>query len=176
MSVLIEVLNVIVRRATLDVKYPGGVIGYERDRPNRTYCTDDHLTKVGFMAQEDVKKFVTHLEGFGLVHLTDNLCVDIVVVDQLRGPTAPCPWLEGGIIADGYGAVWLRGEEPGAIAVPRGWTPPRPGEMVCIPEAEIEGRLFPLTREGAVDVVLDLKNTRELYRGRPFPREHLGEA
>jgi len=175
MSVLIEALNVIVQRATLDVKYPGGVVGYERDCPNQTFCTDNHLTRVGFMHPDDVKRFVTHLDAFGLVHLTDNLCVDIVVVDQLHEPTAPCPWIEGGIVADGYGAVWLRGEGPGAIAVPRGWTPPRPGEMLLMPNVEIEGRLFPLTRDGAVEVVLDLKDARELYRGRAFPQEVLGE-
>ena len=48
MSVLIEGICVVVKRATIDTKYRGGVARYAGDRPNNMYCADEHLTAVGF--------------------------------------------------------------------------------------------------------------------------------
>ena len=54
MPVLLEAISVIVRRETLERKYPGGVDGYARDCPNRTFCADEYLTRVGFTGPPDV--------------------------------------------------------------------------------------------------------------------------
>ena len=48
------------------------------------------------MMPDDVKSFIRKLEQFGLLFLSDNKSVDIAIVDQLRGPTTKCDWLEFG--------------------------------------------------------------------------------
>lgn len=93
MSVLAEAISVIVPRDVIVRKYPGGLVGYERDCPNRTYCADDHLTRVGFMNPTDVEAFVRRLTSLGFVHLSHGASIDLCVVDQHRGPTAACAWL-----------------------------------------------------------------------------------
>ena len=40
MAVPIEFINVIVRRSSLETKYPGGVAGYERDKGFGTFAMD----------------------------------------------------------------------------------------------------------------------------------------
>ena len=37
MSVLVEAINVIVRKETLEHKYPGGLQAYEKDCPNKSF-------------------------------------------------------------------------------------------------------------------------------------------
>ena len=87
MAVLVEALSVIVRNATLESLYPGGVSGYAADCPNRTFCSDGVLTRVGFMTPDDVGAFLERLETRGLVFLHDGAAADIAVVDQHEGPT-----------------------------------------------------------------------------------------
>ena len=53
MAVLVEGFSVIVRKEALERNFPGGLDAYQRQLPNRTYCADDQLCRVGFMAQAD---------------------------------------------------------------------------------------------------------------------------
>jgi len=75
MSVLVEAISVIVRISTLRDKYPSGVDAYRALCPNRTYCADEPLTRIGFMVPDDVRGFVKilergrHAEGFAAVWL-----------------------------------------------------------------------------------------------------------
>ena len=123
MAVLVEALSVIVRNATLESLYPGGVSGYAADCPNRTFCSDGVLTRVGFMTPDDVGAFLERLETRGLVFLHDGVAADIAVVDQHEGPTTVCDWLAVGEDAAGIRCCWLRGSARGALATPAGWTP-----------------------------------------------------
>ena len=68
----------IVRNATLESLYPGGVSGYAADCPNRTFCSDGVLTRVGFMTPDDVGAFLERLETRGLVFLHDGVAADTV--------------------------------------------------------------------------------------------------
>jgi hypothetical protein len=115
MAVLCEGISVIVRRDSIDSRFNGGWAAFEELVPNATLCTDGELARVGFMDPDSVQDFVSELEIGGLVFdaeelrnaaelfgvaedgLGDDLArEDIAVVDQLRGPTRPCNWLEFG--------------------------------------------------------------------------------
>jgi hypothetical protein len=115
MAVLCEGISVIVRRDSIDSRFNGGWAAFEELVPNATLCTDGELARVGFMDPDSVQDFISELEIGGLVFdgeelrnaaelfgvaedgLGDDLAhEDIAVVDQLRGLTRPCNWLEFG--------------------------------------------------------------------------------
>jgi len=121
-SVLIEGISVVVRNETLEEKYPGGVDAYRLHVPNRTFCTDGVLTRVGFMVPIDVGFWVRILQKRGLLWVdSEKRFRDIAVVDQLAGPTSTCDWLVYERQFDGPNYAWLSGTEPGELAVPRDW-------------------------------------------------------
>ncbi len=98
MAVLVEGISVIIRREAIAEKFPGGWDAFVCDVPNRTLCADDKLTRIGFMSPEDVKAYVEDLERHGLIYLENENAIDLVVVDQIRGPTTQCEWIEFGHI------------------------------------------------------------------------------
>lgn len=135
MSVLVEAISVIVRNATLEASYPGGVAGYAADCPNGTFCSDGRLGRVGFLSAQDVRFFVDMLESHGMVHRRGLASIDIAVVDQNQGPDPGCLWLDFGRQPDGTACCWPAGEAIGPLVVPHGWEPgllaafePAPGE------------------------------------------------
>ena len=146
MAVLIEANSVVVRREAIDAKYPGGWEAFRAEVPNRTLCADAALARVGFMSFYDVPPFVQGLERRGLVFLDEGRAADIVIVDQQRGPGAPCDWItfqEGYVSPDGTGRVISAGapgdpfegfEEPegwqyeGSLSQSFGYTPIEEGE------------------------------------------------
>ena len=88
-----------IRRVTLNVSYPGGADAYleaaaAEESPARLACADDELTSVSFLSPNDAARWMEALAAFGIVHVADDACVDIVCVDQHVGPTLPCDWLE----------------------------------------------------------------------------------
>lgn len=168
MSVIIEAINVIVAAARIDAQYPGGIAQFERDCPNGTYCADGHIVRVGFMSPEDVSRFVKHLEARGLTFYDGQQFVDIAVVDQNQGPTAPCSWLDFGFHFDGFKYATLKGQDPNPIVGPAGWDPKWPVKLTFVANDEIAGRLVPLAREGSADVLLDAKRGREVYVNRAY--------
>lgn len=166
MSVIAEAISVVVRRDVLAAKYPGGFAAYQRDCPNRTFCFDDNITRVGFMAPTDVESFVRRLTSVGFVHLRDGRSVDICVVDQNRGPTAPCDWLDGGKHPDGYSAVWLKGTVPGTMFAPSGWRPSQSRGLTFVPTEEAPERLLGLANEDGLETHLDFKSGKQVFIGR----------
>jgi hypothetical protein len=171
MSVLVEAISVIVRRSSVESRYPGGNAQYERDCPNRTFCADEHLTRVGFMAPLDVKSFVEQLGKLGFVHVRDGKAIDIAVVDQMHGPTAECDWLEAGKHPDGYAAAWLAGTLPGGFCHPEGWQVGQSSKLTFSPNTEVDERFIRLAREDNVDTLLDLETGRERFIGRVKPTD-----
>ena len=53
MAVLVEGFSVIVRKEALERNFPGGLDAYQGQLPNGTYCADEQLCRVAFMAQAD---------------------------------------------------------------------------------------------------------------------------
>ena len=137
MAVLIEAISVIVRRDAISTKYQGGWPAFVSDAVNATLCSDDDIARVGFMNPADVETYIALLEGRGLRFLSDQRIVDIAVVDQQRGPTMACDWLEFAKLNFGdrgkVSACWLfegpriaaGGHLPAKqmdLATPAGWT------------------------------------------------------
>lgn len=136
MAVLVEGISVIVRRDSINRSYQGGWDGFVARVPNSTLCSDAQLARIGFLDPASVKTFIGQVESCGLVFMAEGKCVDITVVDQQRGPTMPCDWLEfTRLPMDGghVGACWLfEGPRSAAgvhlpgrqlqLATPVGWT------------------------------------------------------
>lgn len=172
MAVLVEAISVIVRRPAIAHRFKGGWPAFQRAIPNATGCHDDDLARVGFMTPADVEAFVSELEAGGLIFRRDGQAVDIAVVDQLRGPSVPAPWLHVGRIKQGdkhLVAAALSGQRPTQIAVPQGWQ--LEGSLSDRPGFAAEGtegdRLKFLRHEGGNDVYLDLISGKEVFVGRP---------
>jgi hypothetical protein len=166
MSVLVEAISVVVPIPVLEAAYPGGLAQYERDCPNGTFCADEQLTRIGFMTPADVGAFVERLESLGIVHQRDGRAADLVVVDQIHGPTSQCDWIEGGRHPDGYSAVWRAGTVPGWFAHPKGWRIGQSSQLIFAPDAEADERFLRLARDKNLETVLDYETGKQLYIGR----------
>jgi tetratricopeptide (TPR) repeat protein len=125
MAVLVEAISVIARRDRLDELFPGGGDQYINDCPNATACADAHLVRIGFMDPDAARAHVRRMESLGFVHLDDQGAArDIVVIDQLHGPTSPCDWVESGqVTIDGTSIAVARlvGDESMQLITPPGW-------------------------------------------------------
>ena len=73
------------------------------------------------MAPADVEVYVLTLQKAGLRFVEQGRCRDIVVIDQIQGPTLPCDWVEIGTDPDGTKFVWMRGTSPGAMVAHKSW-------------------------------------------------------
>jgi hypothetical protein len=165
-SVLCEGLSVIVTRTCLEVSYPGGVDGYERDCPNDTYCADEHLTRIGFMHPNDVGAFLNQLASLtGLTLEERGRWLNAAVVDQFTGPTGACDWLDFSREA-GITRAWLSHQAPGQLACPLGWRGPNPMRLHTF--AEAEGMVFG-TEDLGVQSTIYPETGEVAYTGRTYP-------
>ncbi len=174
MAVLVEAISVIVRRPAIAERFRGGWPAFQHAIPNATGCHDDDLARVGFMTPADMEAFVSMLEAGGLIFRRNGQAVDIAVVDQLRGPFVPAPWLEVARIElfnppIKVRACWLAGRKLEGIAMPAGWK--FEGSLSDRPVFVAEGtegdRLKFLRHEGGNNVYLDLVSGKEVFAGRP---------
>jgi hypothetical protein len=124
MAVLVEAISVIVRCDAIKARYPGGWEAFRHGVPNVTLASDMEIARVGFMTPTDVEAYVRDLEIIGLVFIRDGGSIDIAVVDQQRGLTKPCAWLDWGHVSiDGgrVAACRLKGSKMMTLATPEGW-------------------------------------------------------
>jgi len=173
MPVLVEGVSVIVRLEAIRAQMKDGMDGFLRLVPNGTYCVDQDLARVGFMTPQDVQDFVGKLTQHGLVFVRDGRAVDLVVVDQVGGPTSECPWVEFLRAIDsksGSEVVCCRfiGNASTDVATPRGWLHERSlsSKISFTPNERIKEELRFLRREGSLDVYVDLTTGKEVYVGR----------
>lgn len=75
------------------------------------------------MNPADVQTFVDRLVALGFVFQHGEKFVDVAVVDQTVGLTAPCDWLEAGRFPEGFAGCWLAGTEDTWTPFPEGRTP-----------------------------------------------------
>ncbi len=127
MAVLVEAISVIVRTASIEAHLLDGWRAFVQLVPNRTLCADTQLARVGFMHPDDVKAFVEVLEKKGLEYLRGGKAVDMVVVDQQRGPLAPAEWIEFGTVSMSpdrsiVSACRLKGSIVDEVATPADWS------------------------------------------------------
>lgn len=137
MAVLIEGISVVVKHRAIDQKFDGGWNAFVASVPNATFCSNGDLARVGFLDPPDVKSHIGTLEKSGLRIIAETEFIDGAVVDQQRGPTLQCDWLEFAKLkfADlgKVSACWLF-EKPRigsglhltstkmSLATPSGWT------------------------------------------------------
>jgi len=184
MSVLVEGISVIVRREAIEKKFQGGIETFKKAVPNNTFCADKHLVRVGFMSPQDVESFVKFLESHHLIFVYQQKPIDMVVVDQLRGPTIVADCLEFshvrlGDSGNSVAACWLR-ENPlniagitfssynNEFAVPEGWNYENSlsSNFTFSPNGKMEERLKLLRVDNNIEVYLDPSTGKEVYIGR----------
>lgn len=98
MAVLVEAISVIIKKTSINQKFRGGWPVFKENIPNQTLCDDGVLIRIGFMSPYDVGAYTHYLEQNGLTFLRSKQAQDLVVVDQLRGPTTACDWIKLGYI------------------------------------------------------------------------------
>jgi hypothetical protein len=171
MAVLVEGISGVVRVEAIRDRYPGGWPAFRAGAPNETLCSDDELARLGFMVPGDVEAFIESLERSGLRFLDAGSAMDCVVVDQLRGPTVSCQWIEfGRVPVDGgeVAACRLAGSQSNLLITPDGWS--YAGSLSqtfgFVPSgAEAKSLIF-LRHEGGVDVYFNRTTRKEVFVGR----------
>ena len=174
MAVLIEAISVVIKAKPLIEKYRGGWEQFKKDVPNKTLCADGEIIRVGFMVPADVEKFINFLELKGLVFLTNNISQDIVVVDQQKGPTKNCSWIDYGKIdleensKKQVSACRLVGSKIQKIVLPENWKyeDSLSEKYTYISSDDVGRRMIRFTKDKSVETYFDLKTGKEIYVGR----------
>ena len=114
MAVLCEAISIVIKEESISNKFVDGMAGFIRTIPNATFCSDGKLTRVGFMSPEEVEQYIKLLIANGLNFnlIEADITDDIAVIDQQRGPTRVCEWIEFGRFSMGdngssMAACWL---------------------------------------------------------------------
>ena len=124
MAIVLEFINLLVRRSTIEEKYPGGWAGclrdYQYEIGGRVWY-DDHLFRDGAMNPLDMKMIVEEWERLGFTTQADvegkTVWQDVCVMEERSlGPIPPCEWIE---VDHRRGVAYLAGTEPGE-AIGRG--------------------------------------------------------
>jgi hypothetical protein len=97
MPILIEGISVVILCHSIVEKMSGGVDYFYKNLPNKTLRSDGDLACLHFMTPHDTKAYVDFLNNSGLTYRDKNGApIDIIVVDQNRGPMVSCDWLDFG--------------------------------------------------------------------------------
>jgi hypothetical protein len=94
MAVLIEGISVVIKISSILKIYNNDVEEFDESVPNKQYCADNELFRVGFMHPYDVENYIKFLGSKGFVYLKDDMSIDLVVIDQKEGLMANCNWVE----------------------------------------------------------------------------------
>lgn len=169
--VLIEAISIIVRRVDVDARYAGGWGAFERDVPNRTLRTDGELACVDFMSPVDLEAYVGMLQQRGLRFQHDGKSMDIAVVDQYTGPTAPCDWLDLRRLDLGPGVVAaaaLKHSRLTNLATPEGWSLEQSLSQgsLYVPADHVDKGMKFLRHENGLDVYRSKLTGGDVYMGR----------
>lgn len=182
MAVLVEGISVIARRDRLDELFPGGSVQYIADCPNSTACADAHLVRIGFMDPDAARAHVRRIESLGLVHLDEGGAArDIVVIDQLHGPTSPCNWVEAGhVTIDGNSIAVARliGDESFQLITPPGWTYDQSLTKThrFVPERDSPGSLKYLRAKDGLFVYFDPHTRQRFFTPTPPSQTQIADV
>ncbi len=174
MAVLIEGISIIIKRKSIEEKYTGGWDSFINCIPNKTFCADDELVRIGFMVPDDVKKYINSLEENNLEYLKNGLAVDLNVVDQLHDSTMKCNWIEIGFINfdndlnKKIKCCRLKHSKLNQLLTPDGWQyeGSLSNQFGFIPNGEVHKSLKFLRNENGCDVYFNILSGKEVYVGR----------
>jgi hypothetical protein len=173
MSVLVEALSLIIPRKVLDVSYPGGTKAFLQKMevvpsPCRCACSDEMLVSVSFFGVADATVVGDQLLELGIVAVDNDRFYEMAFIDQAKGPTMRCDWIEWTRHAEGYTSCWLVGSEPGPFRAPAGWTPKQSRDLTFHDIRSEPGRCIKLADEpDGTEVWLDYQ-TGEIAPGYPY--------
>jgi hypothetical protein len=164
MAVLVEAISLAVRIDAIREKFHGGCHAFVAQCPNKTLCADSVLVRVGFMSPVDSEAYVKRLEDQGLCYQDDQRnAVDLVVIDQLRGPATRCEWVESGTIPfkgdpkRKVAIARLKGDDSTVFIAPENWVYEH--SLSCsygfVPSEHADKSLTLLTHENGFDVYLN---------------------
>jgi hypothetical protein len=151
-SVLVEALSLVIRHSVLDISYPGGTHAFvQRMRdpsvPCRCVCSDDTLVSVSFFGADDATVVGSELLALGIVAMDDDRFYELAFIDQAKGPTMPCDWIEWQKHEAGYTSCWLAGTEPEPLHAPDNWTPEQSRRLTFHDVRSEPGRCMKLADE-----------------------------
>ena len=181
MAVVIEATTVVILTAALERRFPGGVAAFAQQAPNSTFHSDGQLAAVSFSTTADTKLVVGALTKHGFPDPWKVPAAEICIVDQSAGILTQCDWLKVDLRAlttvegerCGITMAWI-GDDPGALAVPTGWSPRRI-EQVSTEDLERNYELVKTDRiddaGGTVTAYRHRVTGRVLYIGRPAPAD-----
>jgi hypothetical protein len=178
MSVLIEALTLVVRKITLEISYPGGADAFldatlKLDAPPRYACNGDlWLVNVSFYDSDHSTPAERLLRDAGLVGVDERSLeyFEYVFVDQLLGPTMPCPWLNWQRHKGGFTLAWDASQKVGDLAAPDGWTPAQSRALTRTDAREDRGRMLRLAEEEGFETYLDFETgAQHLGLANPVP-------
>jgi hypothetical protein len=121
-AVVIEGFCVIVRRHTLDTRYPGGADTYLSDAVAGRFgawdaCTESDLTSVSFLERANAAIWIARLHTFGIGNSISAQNDDIAFVNA-TGPVVDVAWLQHARHPAGFSFAWPTGQEIGAFVSP----------------------------------------------------------
>lgn len=170
MAVLVEAISVIIKKTSIEQKFRGGWSVFKENIPNQTLCDDDILVRIGFMSPYDVGGYIQYLERNGLTFLRSKQAVDLVVVDQLRGPTTPCDWIKLGYIRLSEHGIQLLAAgiceaDFENLDVPDGWTEENSisASPNFIPNGKTRDELEYLRTENGIKVFKNKRTGKEVF-------------
>jgi hypothetical protein len=154
MSVLVESHSIIVRRRTLDERWPGGADAYltaavSAEPPANVACADDDLTSVSFLALEDCQEWFECLENHGIE--------DRLWLDPTATPPAHCKWIEWRVHPDGFTYAWLAGTDPDSVVAPKTLRP-----VTLRRGVGDQSHMMRLATEDGVEYWLDLETGEQI--------------
>ena len=175
MSVLVEAHSIIVRCDAIQERYSGGWEQFIADVPNRTFCSDGEIARVGFMSPADAKAYIRYLEHCGLSSDGRGAAADLAAVFQQSGLKVPCDWLEFGRMdlnthCSSASVAYCRLQGGACVQLT---TPPRwkyDGSLSqtfgIFPSASTHTGIEFLRHENGVDVYYDSLAEKEVFVGR----------
>ena len=174
MAVLAEAISVIIKMQSIIHKFPGGWEEFTSYVPNKTLCADGEIIRVGFMDSSDAEDYIKFLETNGLIYIDNNQALDIVVVDQIKGPLLDCHWIEFGTIETGgdpdqkISACRITGSKVKDIVLPENWQYHKSlsKEYLITETDNIDRRMVLFERKEGLEKYFDLKSGKTLYVGR----------
>ena len=173
MGVLVEGISVIVRRDAIEQKIPGGLSAFLATVPSGSYCMDDDLVRVAFMASDDADAYLRRLRAEGLTAGLSDGVPDMAVVNQQSGPTLDAPWLECRSYSREDSATVMgchaAGSRDSGLAAPAGWNYERSLSKTgfFVPKSEIGREVkFVSSKGDGVEVYRHVATGKTLFVGR----------
>jgi hypothetical protein len=174
MAVLAEAISVVIKVESLLSLATEDQIKFTQSIPNKTFCGDGELIRVGFMNPADVHSYVEQLKSLGLIFIKDDHAIDLVVVDQLKGPIHNCSWIDFGVIdlndsGNKIKSCKLKGSTISQVSCPSGWSFENSlsSKSGFISNDEESDKLTFLRRDDDMDVYLNNETGKEVFVGRP---------